>query len=45
MGDEVYVYNEVTGEVGEYKVTHVHTHDKPVIADEVVRITAEGEIT
>ncbi|MCU0499144.1 MAG: HINT domain-containing protein [Anaerolineae bacterium] len=40
VGDEVYAYNEVIGEVGEYEVTHVHIHDDPMI----VHLVIDGEI-
>ncbi len=40
VGDEVLAYNEVTDEVGEYEVTHVHIHDDPMI----VHLVIDGEI-
>lgn len=30
IGDEVYAYNETTGEVGLYEITATHEHDDPV---------------
>ncbi len=39
-GDIVYAYNEATGEVGEYEVTHTHVHNDPAIA----YVTINGEL-
>lgn len=40
IGDTVYAYDELTGEVSEYEVTHTWEHDD----DTIVTLTIDGEV-